>query len=105
MMSLIVKRSYQSFIGKSRFFWRQRSKVLWLKEGEKNSKFFHNAALVRKQNNIINKLHSDDGPWMEGSTMVGVFVDYFLELFTTFQLNGMDSIIGLLGCRLTDGMK
>ncbi|XP_060969581.1 uncharacterized protein LOC133036837 [Cannabis sativa] len=42
-------------------FWRQRSKQLWLKEGDHNSKYFHAAAKTRKRNNQINNLRDDSG--------------------------------------------
>ncbi|XP_074265977.1 uncharacterized protein LOC141588432 [Silene latifolia] len=42
-------------------FWRQRSRALWLQEGDRNTKFFHKKAGQRKQKNHIAKLIDDDG--------------------------------------------
>lgn len=40
--------------------WRQKSRMLWLKEGDKNTKFFHNAVKARRRVNQIGRLRMDD---------------------------------------------
>lgn len=42
-------------------FWRQHLRVLWLKDGDRNSKFFHQSANARKAKNRIVKLQDDQG--------------------------------------------
>jgi hypothetical protein len=34
-------------------FWRQKSRVLWLKEGDHNTRFFHKVANCHRRNNSI----------------------------------------------------
>jgi hypothetical protein len=36
--------------------WRQKSKVLWLKEGDNNTKFFHKVANSHRRCNYMEKL-------------------------------------------------
>lgn len=41
--------------------WRQKSRVLWLKEGDKNYNFFHQMANVKKRSNFISRIRRGQG--------------------------------------------
>jgi hypothetical protein len=41
--------------------WRQKSKIQWLKDGERNTKFFHRTTIVRRSHNRILKIRDQDG--------------------------------------------
>lgn len=43
--------------------WKQRSKALWLAEGDQNTKIFHAKASQRKKKNSSVKIMDDDGYW------------------------------------------
>jgi hypothetical protein len=41
--------------------WRQKSCIQWLKEGDRNTKFFHRSTIQRRHANHITQLISDNG--------------------------------------------
>lgn len=64
--------------------WSQRSRVNWLKYGDRNTKFFHQYAKQRGKVNKIDGILGEDNKWRTGKVEIGsVFVDYFRGLFTS----------------------
>lgn len=43
--------------------WLQRSRITWLKEGERNTAYLHRRAVWRARRNYIEKLRWSDGTW------------------------------------------
>lgn len=69
------------FLAQEEIYWRQRSKQLWLKEGDLNTKYFHRAASHRKKSNYLQRLKNSVGDWVEGSVMHGEILTYFADIF------------------------
>uniref|UniRef100_A0A803QI10 RNase H type-1 domain-containing protein n=1 Tax=Cannabis sativa TaxID=3483 RepID=A0A803QI10_CANSA len=57
---------------KKEVFWRQRSKQLWLKEWDRNSKYFYASASARKRQNMIHKLQDENGVGLIGGREMNV---------------------------------
>lgn len=63
--------------------WRQKSRETWLKDGDRNSRFFHISAVVRRRNNSIDAIRGEDGIWIVNLSEVREFVvRNFQHLFT-----------------------
>ncbi|KAK9750883.1 hypothetical protein RND81_02G228300 [Saponaria officinalis] len=79
-------------------FWRQRSRTLWLKDGDKNTKFFHRKAGQRRQKNQITKIVDEEGRIHEGTRDIkDVAVKYFEGMFATSDPTSFDDLL-LWGC-------
>ena len=50
--------------------WRQKSREIWLKEGDKNSRFFHISTLVRRRRNFIGEIKLEDRQWIQSRTKI-----------------------------------
>lgn len=42
-------------------YWKQRSKIKWIKEGDAGTKLFHATATLKHRNNLIPELQKDNG--------------------------------------------
>ncbi|KAL5560150.1 hypothetical protein UlMin_036361 [Ulmus minor] len=71
-----------SLLDKEERYWRQRSRVSWLKDGDRNTKFFHRRATARRKKNEILGLCDSNGCWQDDIGVVsGVIQHYFNNIF------------------------
>ena len=58
-----LRRDINDLLDDEEIYWSQRAKALWLKEGDKNTKFFHAQASERRKNNAITGIWDSQGRW------------------------------------------
>lgn len=64
-------------------FWKQKSRTMWLREGDRNTKFFHAKTKQRRARNRITKLLDSMGNWVESEEGIEALAsEYFANLFT-----------------------
>jgi hypothetical protein len=62
--------------------WRLKSRVVWLKEGDNNSKYFHRYAQERKAQNTIGEIKNCNGELVSAHPeMAEAGVGFFSTLF------------------------
>ncbi|XP_019163496.1 PREDICTED: uncharacterized protein LOC109159839 [Ipomoea nil] len=64
-------------------FWRQRSKQLWLKHGDANTKYFHKTATARRKQNQLLRLQDHNDIWQEGEAMHAEVLRYYTSIFSS----------------------
>ena len=63
-------------------FWRQKSRVLWLREGDRNSKYFHALVKQRRARNRLTQLLDGNGNVVEDEEgLVAIATSYFRQIF------------------------
>ena len=65
-----------------KMFWKQKSRISWLREGDLNKMFFHAITRQRRARNKITGLLDSVGNLVEDEEkLVAITTDYFRELF------------------------
>lgn len=83
-------------------YWKQRSKIFWLKQGDVNSKVFHSYAYARSKKNDVRFLVDLGGQkryWDSG--LPALIKEYFVDLFEMRGSSG-DEILGAVRPRVSD---
>ena len=52
---------YEKIIEREEIFWKQKSRVQWLKEGEWNTIFFHRSTIANRSHNRISSIKDEGG--------------------------------------------
>lgn len=61
--------------------WAKRSRLLWAREGDRNTKYFHDCATKRYRKNLIKGIRDEDGVWRVQQEEIGsVLVNYYKSL-------------------------
>ena len=75
-------KELSSALKAEKMFWRQKSRVLWLREGDKNSKYFHALVKQRRARNRITQLLDENGNVVEDEEgLVAIATSYFRQIF------------------------
>ncbi|GKE86783.1 hypothetical protein Tco_1560525 [Tanacetum coccineum] len=74
--------------------WKQRSRIQWLSEGDKNTRFFHSRATNRRKRNRILRLKDEDVRWVDNEKDVcSLVARYFTNLFCSSLPQDCDSTV------------
>ncbi|XP_023883465.1 uncharacterized protein LOC111995767 [Quercus suber] len=89
-----LKQELAGLLVKEEKLWQQCSKTHWMKEGDKNSKYFHHRASQRYRRNWILGLKNSRGVMCMGDDNVAVLLeDFYNELFKTSNSCNMEEVL------------
>jgi hypothetical protein len=93
----LVIRDLENSIVQEKISWRQKSRVLWLKEGDKCTKFFHRVANLNRRFNAIESLSLSTAMFLLINQLSGIML---LSSMRPYLLNhivcGLDWMTSLL---------
>lgn len=87
-----LKKDLESVLKQEELLWLQKSRVQWITEGDRNTKFFHVSTIVHRKRNKIEKIKIK-GNWSDDSEAIFNHINsYYNSLFSsTIQGEGLDS--------------
>ena len=78
-----LRKEINELLEKDEIRWKQRSRVMWLREGDRKTNYFHRTATWRQKKNKIEKLNLPDGSSIvDTDKMEKHATDFFCDLFT-----------------------
>jgi hypothetical protein len=85
---------------------RQRSRIEWLKEGDRNTSFFHARASACRRTNTIKALFCEDGTKCDRIHEIkGMAEDFYENLFTSEPCDAIDVVLESVCGKVTAEMK
>lgn len=86
--------------------WRQRSRIQWLSAGDKNTKFFHMRASLRRKKNMIKALINSLGVQADDPHELKTMVqEFYQNLYTSEGITGVEEVLAHVPCKVTEAMN
>lgn len=79
-----LRREINDLLDDEKIYWGQRAKAYWLKEGDKNTKYFDSQASKHRKQNTIMGIGDSHSRWCnERDSTTQVAVEYFENIYKT----------------------
>lgn len=87
-------------------YWKQKSRILWLRGGDRNTRYFHAKTKQRRARNRITRLKNSMGEWVHTEEEIeAVAAGYFPELFTSSNPDTIEESIRFITASVTEDMN
>jgi hypothetical protein len=84
-----LQQELDTILKKEELMWFQRSRVHWLKDGDRNTKYYQMKAVTRRRKNNVLMLKGENGQWVDNVNQIrSMATDFYQKLFTMNQLHG-----------------
>ena len=86
--------------------WKQRSRSLWLQEGDNNTRYFHSQASHRFRRNWIDNLEDANGELCSDEEGISaILVGYYQQLFTSSNPSMVEEVVAHIPLTITDELN
>ena len=86
--------------------WLQRSRISWLREGDRNTNFFHRKAAWRAKKNKIRRLKAEDGRYIENKKeMEEMVTTFFKNLYTRDETICPEPLLDMIQNKVNGNMN
>lgn len=78
-LDLTLRNEYETVCLQEELLWLQKSRSTWIKDGDRNTKFYHTQALIRRRRNRILMLQDESGNWESDPAKLLTMVESFFQ--------------------------
>ena len=101
-----LKREISKLLVCEEQMWKQRSRALWLQEGDNNTRYFHSRASHQFRRNRIDVLEDPDGVLCTDEYGISnILVNYYQSLFHSSNLSMMEEVVDGILCSISAEMN
>ena len=101
-----LKKEINEMLFREEVMWNQRSRALWIKCGDRNTKFFHATANNQQRKNRIEGISDSEGRWREDRMEVeNVILEYFTKIYSTTYPTEFEASLNAVGSRVSEDMN
>ena len=99
-----LREEYSTILKLEEDFWALKSRINWVVEGDRNTKFYHTSTLIRRRYNKIAKIRNSVGEWIVESDLIRTHIQHgFTQLFSTSHLTSISNFTApLLGPSISE---
>ncbi|XP_057816420.1 uncharacterized protein LOC131029792 [Cryptomeria japonica] len=81
---------YEDILANEEIFWKQKSREVWLSDGDKNTKFFHNSVKLRRAKNRILQITNEENQIIIDQKMiVEDAIQYFRNMLNNWEYSDL----------------
>ncbi|KAK9997075.1 hypothetical protein SO802_021761 [Lithocarpus litseifolius] len=103
---LQLKKEIDVLLDRESTMWAQRSRLLWARQKDRNTKYFHSRAIRRYRRNKVEGIKDEEGNWKEQQVDIAeVLVKYFQDLFTASVPNGSQEMLSFIPTIIDEEMN
>ncbi|KAL4367315.1 hypothetical protein GQ457_05G009200 [Hibiscus cannabinus] len=93
-LELTLKAELYEVLEQEESLWIQKSRCKWIRDGDRNTKYFHACARSRKRANTVMALRSNEGDWcVDQEGLQQLACSYFKSLFTSDGIHDRDYFV------------
>ncbi|KAH7838077.1 hypothetical protein Vadar_021697 [Vaccinium darrowii] len=87
-------------------YWRQKARVSWMVEGDRNTSFYHAKVTQRRKRNAIAGIQDSNGVWYDDPEKIAQeFVNYFHHLFQAEGTDHVPEVVDTIKARVDEQMN